>query len=244
MILRRLNEHVRSQNWLAVFLDFFIVVLGVFLAVQLANWNEAREARARFAFLQRELVAETEANLAAAIRFREAWSERLAGVRLVIDTLRECREGDEARADIERGLDLVRSWPVLQFNDTVLAQLTSDESLRARQSHEESTQLAGLKRFLDRMEQDAAFLSGRFSAHPIERHSLVGYGDRIPPAESYNNVDERLLVLTAPLSEVCSDADFARIFYEWERAGVFIAYQSERMVASLQQRLETMGAMP
>lgn len=28
MILRSLNKHIKEQNWFAVLLDFFIVVLG------------------------------------------------------------------------------------------------------------------------------------------------------------------------------------------------------------------------
>lgn len=42
MILRRLIEHVRTQNWTAIVLDFVIVVLGVFMGIQLGNWNDAR----------------------------------------------------------------------------------------------------------------------------------------------------------------------------------------------------------
>jgi len=34
MILRRVIEHFRKQEWTAIFLDFIIVVLGVFLGVQ------------------------------------------------------------------------------------------------------------------------------------------------------------------------------------------------------------------
>ncbi|MBI1398802.1 hypothetical protein [Hyphomonas sp.] len=47
MILRRLTEHVKSQNWFAVGLDFLIVVAGVFVATQVANWNTARVERAQ-----------------------------------------------------------------------------------------------------------------------------------------------------------------------------------------------------
>ncbi|MEQ9506153.1 MAG: hypothetical protein RLO80_07755 [Hyphomonas sp.] len=47
MILRRLTEHVKDQNWFAVALDFLIVVLGVFVGLQVNNWNEARAAKAR-----------------------------------------------------------------------------------------------------------------------------------------------------------------------------------------------------
>ena len=40
MLLRRVTEHVKSQNWFAVWLDFVIVVVGVFLGIQIGNWNE------------------------------------------------------------------------------------------------------------------------------------------------------------------------------------------------------------
>jgi hypothetical protein len=42
MLLRRVTNHVQNQNWFAVFIDFIIVVVGVFIGIQVANWNEAR----------------------------------------------------------------------------------------------------------------------------------------------------------------------------------------------------------
>ncbi len=45
MLLRRMIEHVRTQNWTAVILDFVIVVAGVFIGIQVANWNDARRDR-------------------------------------------------------------------------------------------------------------------------------------------------------------------------------------------------------
>ncbi|GGD15316.1 DUF6090 family protein [Aquisalinus flavus] len=45
MLLRRMISHVKTQNWLAVFLDFVIVVVGVFIGIQVSNWNEARADR-------------------------------------------------------------------------------------------------------------------------------------------------------------------------------------------------------
>jgi hypothetical protein len=42
MLLRNLTKHVQNQNWLAVFLDFTIVVVGVFIGIQVANWNDER----------------------------------------------------------------------------------------------------------------------------------------------------------------------------------------------------------
>ncbi|GAC27314.1 hypothetical protein [Brumicola pallidula] len=42
MILRRLSKHIKEQNWFAVVLDFLIVVLGVFMALQVQEWAAHR----------------------------------------------------------------------------------------------------------------------------------------------------------------------------------------------------------
>ena len=47
MMLRRVMQHVRDQNWFAVGVDFVIVVVGVFIGIQVANWNEERQLAAQ-----------------------------------------------------------------------------------------------------------------------------------------------------------------------------------------------------
>jgi hypothetical protein len=42
MLLRRIIEHVKVQNWTAIVIDFVIVVVGVFIGIQVSNWNEGR----------------------------------------------------------------------------------------------------------------------------------------------------------------------------------------------------------
>jgi hypothetical protein len=46
MILSRVIEHVKAQNWTVVAIDFLIVVVGILLAFQITEWNEARRERA------------------------------------------------------------------------------------------------------------------------------------------------------------------------------------------------------
>lgn len=41
MLLRSITKHLKEQNWFAVGLDFFIVVVGVFIGIQVSNWNES-----------------------------------------------------------------------------------------------------------------------------------------------------------------------------------------------------------
>jgi hypothetical protein len=42
MNLRRLIEHLKGQHWTAVGIDFVIVVVGVFVGIQVSNWNQQR----------------------------------------------------------------------------------------------------------------------------------------------------------------------------------------------------------
>ncbi len=42
MILRRVIVHIRRQEWTAIAIDFVIVVMGVFVGLQVNNWNAAR----------------------------------------------------------------------------------------------------------------------------------------------------------------------------------------------------------
>ncbi len=46
MIFRRVKAHIAKEDWFAVFIDFIIVVFGVFIGIQVANWNDSRTARA------------------------------------------------------------------------------------------------------------------------------------------------------------------------------------------------------
>lgn len=47
MIFRRLAQHLKEQNWTAIAIEFVLLVLGVFLGIQVANWNVERENRHR-----------------------------------------------------------------------------------------------------------------------------------------------------------------------------------------------------
>lgn len=45
MILRRFMKHVTDQNWFAVGLDVLVVITGIFLGMQVSEWNEGRKDR-------------------------------------------------------------------------------------------------------------------------------------------------------------------------------------------------------
>ncbi|GHA90434.1 hypothetical protein GCM10009069_11680 [Algimonas arctica] len=61
MRLRSVTKNVKDQNWLAVALDFFIVVTGILIAFQITNWSETRQDRTREQQIVSRLHADFEA---------------------------------------------------------------------------------------------------------------------------------------------------------------------------------------
>jgi hypothetical protein len=59
MLLRRVIDHFKQQEWTAIALDFLIVVVGVFIGIQVSNWNDARSDRREERKLLMRLYDET-----------------------------------------------------------------------------------------------------------------------------------------------------------------------------------------
>ena len=60
MILRRVIEHVKAQNWFAVGIDFVIVVMGVFIGMQVQGWSKQRDDRHREAQIIADMLGDLE----------------------------------------------------------------------------------------------------------------------------------------------------------------------------------------
>jgi len=55
MLLRRVIEHVKNQQWTAICIDLFIVILGVFIGTQVSNWNAEWETGKKAAVFSERL---------------------------------------------------------------------------------------------------------------------------------------------------------------------------------------------
>lgn len=99
MLLRRITESLRSQNWTAVCLDLAIVILGIFLGMQVSQWYENRQEIALADSILDRLQAEFDeisAQATAAVRFHQ---DEIVALEVVRRSLRNgaLAPGDEAR---------------------------------------------------------------------------------------------------------------------------------------------------
>ena len=62
MVIRRIREHIAAQNWFAVGIDLVIVVAGVFLGMQVNNWNQTRLENEQARDYRRRLISELDFN--------------------------------------------------------------------------------------------------------------------------------------------------------------------------------------
>lgn len=80
MILSRITQALRQQNWTAVALEFLIVVVGVFVGLQVSNWNADRaDQRLGRAYTER-LTEDLQKDLAAHRAVVAYYTEVLASV--------------------------------------------------------------------------------------------------------------------------------------------------------------------
>lgn len=58
MLLRRIIAHFRKQQWTAIGIDFAIVVIGVFIATQVADWSAGEADKRRGRVYLKQLTAD------------------------------------------------------------------------------------------------------------------------------------------------------------------------------------------
>ena len=65
MLFRRIKAHIEKENWFAVFIDFLIVVVGVFIGIQVANWNVEKQQQESVESYLKSIARNIESDLTA-----------------------------------------------------------------------------------------------------------------------------------------------------------------------------------
>ena len=125
MLLRSITKHVKDQNWFAVFLDFFIVVVGVFIGIQVNDWNGQRVEQS----LEKEYLNRLEGNLEESSentkRTNKRWTTRAGYLNVAVKSLSEC-EIDEKNSNIfAHGIFHIGKFEMSYLNDSTLEEMRS-----------------------------------------------------------------------------------------------------------------------
>ena len=211
MLLRRITQHVKDQNWFAVGLDFVIVVVGVFIGLQVANWNEAQNNKAGLAASLERLDKEVSRNIdlieTVLVYYREGKDDLSQG-RAALDA---CDGSPEGQAALERLLfDFVEDVQP-NFVTVALDQLATEaryQDLLSPQFQQDFGAYGG------RLQEEHEQLTSHYElmwAHQVNFHPAVNAVFPSDPdgSDAYQGWAFKL---DKPFEEICTDASFRNRF--------------------------------
>ncbi len=105
MLLRRITEHVKAQNWTAIGLDFLIVVVGVFIGIQVANWNAERLERTQERDYLVRLYDDFAESINGQTRDLNFLSQQLSDQAAILKSLDACDVETDDEAAFQRGIN-------------------------------------------------------------------------------------------------------------------------------------------
>ncbi len=120
MILRRLVANLREQHWTGVFIELVIVVLGVFIGMQVTNWNQQRLSDQQSAIYTQHLRDDLRQEAVQLDGLKFYYDEVLANARRALDDL-------EGRAPLSNEALVIAAYRASQYADYVQQRGTYDE---------------------------------------------------------------------------------------------------------------------
>lgn len=241
MLLRRITKHVRDQNWFAVGLDFFIVVIGVFFGIQIGNWNDARLDHLAYQKAHTRMVVEVRTNIAETERVLERASPILENFQNAIEDVRSCRIDPEARARIDEAVKGLNITIAPVFQNSAISQLTTSERLLEQQSSDRLELYARYARFLGTAIEWSGKVQDKMEEQSDELHPFIDYGPLRETSDDAVLVSDRPLILSGDLNEACKDDAFRKMFYVWEGGHTYQINLLTRFIEVSEGFLEELG---
>ncbi len=122
MIFRRVKAHIEKENWFAVGVDLFIVVVGVFIGIQVANWNETRLSEAQSEMFSQRLRADLQVEAWDFEFTVEYYTDVLQNTKRVVSDL----EGEKALSELDL---IINAYRATQYRLVARTRSTFDELL-------------------------------------------------------------------------------------------------------------------
>ena len=120
MILRRLTQSLKEQNWTAIWIEFILLVAGVLLAMQVNNWNQQRITDQQAAIYTKHLREDLRIEAWQLTSLNRYYDEVLANANRPLEDL-------EGSASLSNEAFLVAAFRATQYWDLVQNRGTYDE---------------------------------------------------------------------------------------------------------------------
>jgi len=221
MLFRRVKDHVKNEDWFAVFIDFFIVVAGVYIGLQLGNSNTARANKLAYQQALERFSAETQTNLETLDELDTGLTDYLKRATTAFDILQTCENSPENLETVNSGITAITGTYGLNLRRGALDELTQSPRLLAEQSAEERTFLTDRRYYFDLIHREASFVETLPLQERLENNPIIGVGKAVYRNVTYAGADfsraQRPLYLKIPISEACQNDSLIKSFYYWER---------------------------
>ena len=237
MILRRLTQHVKDQNWFAVALDFVIVVAGILIAFQITHWSAARQDNLIYQQARTRVIEEAKAKFAQAQTFIARANDYQRAAESLIRDFESCHAEPETEARLMSAMQTLRFiLSVAVRDDAIRLMLTSDAFLDNISPEDRA--------FLSLYAQRVNTVSGnmRFSesfqiSRGVAQDNPV-FG-RTLDAESGDGLVS--LVLNVSYEEACRDSSLNALLYDRVEHATYHRLQAERLAAAVHEVLVGLG---
>jgi hypothetical protein len=204
MLRRRLTEHLKRQDWLAVGIDFLTVVFGVFLGLQADDWNQARQDRA----LERSYIERISHDISRSrdqiVTSNGAMRSQVEGATLVLHALDACQLPDVQRDAFARALYRIGKFDTATLDETALDELKSTGRSTVLSSVELRESLSALGRAVELQHRLEPQFRDRTSPFVNYIQFLVQFDLQTPLAAEEMSWQRMRIDLAA----VCHDARF------------------------------------
>lgn len=125
MLLRRVMSHMQHQNWTAVAIDFVIVVIGVYVGIEVSNWNERLEKAHRSQEYMQRIEDDLQYNITELEKRMAFWSAVAREGRLALAYAEKGELADgSAWATLRAFFHASQVWRFM-FNDTTYVEMRS-----------------------------------------------------------------------------------------------------------------------
>lgn len=120
MILRRFAQALKDQNWTAIWIEFVLLVAGVFLGIQVSNWNHQRNTNKQAEVFTERLRDDLRVEVWRFAALNLYYEDVVANVRATMDAL-------EGRTQLSNEALLISAYRATQYSEFLQYRATYDE---------------------------------------------------------------------------------------------------------------------